>query len=172
MHEENLRHHYALTLRDWCRNLVEHWDEAVEEVGLPTAKVWGLYMAGSRLGFETNVVQLHQVLAVKLDDDGNDGGLPLRPWWTPSYGRLYVDGERPTHCRWLVAGRRTVVAVMAMNNLQPSVAEPISHRSRRLPGTVDYAGVTSSPSTTWMKRSTLPLACHRRHRLRRCSMRR
>jgi cyclopropane-fatty-acyl-phospholipid synthase len=83
VHEENLRHHYALTLRDWCRNLVEHWDEAVEEVGLPTAKVWGLYMAGSRLGFETNVVQLHQVLAVNLDADGNDGGLPLRPWWNP-----------------------------------------------------------------------------------------
>lgn len=82
VHEENLRHHYALTLRDWCRNLVEHWDEAVVEVGLATAKVWGLYMAGSRLGFETNVVQLHQVLAVKLDRHGGDGGLPLRPWWT------------------------------------------------------------------------------------------
>jgi len=83
LHEENLRMHYALTLRDWCRNLVEHWDEAVAEVGLPTAKVWGLYMAGSRLGFESNVVQLHQVLAVKLDDRGHDGGLPMRPWWTP-----------------------------------------------------------------------------------------
>jgi cyclopropane-fatty-acyl-phospholipid synthase len=82
VHEENLRHHYALTLRDWCRNLVEHWDEAVAEVGLGTAKVWGLYMAGSRLGFETNVVQLHQVLAVKLDNAGGDGGLPLRPWWS------------------------------------------------------------------------------------------
>ena len=53
VHEENLRHHYAMTLRDWCRNLVDHWEEAVAEVGLPTAKVWGLYMAGSRLGFET-----------------------------------------------------------------------------------------------------------------------
>jgi cyclopropane-fatty-acyl-phospholipid synthase len=83
VHEENLRHHYALTLRDWCANLVEHWDEAVAEVGLPTAKVWGLYMAGSRLGFESNVVQLHQVLAVKLNPKGSDGGLPLRPWWTP-----------------------------------------------------------------------------------------
>jgi len=81
VHEENLRHHYALTLRDWCRNLVEHWDEAVAEVGLPTAKVWGLYMAGSRLGFETNVVQLHQVLGVKLDEKGRDDGRPLRPWW-------------------------------------------------------------------------------------------
>lgn len=82
MHEENLRNHYAKTLRDWCGNLVEHWDEAVEEVGVGTAKVWGLYMAGSRLGFETNVVQLHQILAVKLDQRGSDGGLPLRPWWT------------------------------------------------------------------------------------------
>jgi cyclopropane-fatty-acyl-phospholipid synthase len=82
LHEENLRTHYALTLRDWGRNLVEHWDEAVAEVGLPTARVWGLYMAASRLGFESNVVQLHQVLAVKLDDRGRDGGLPMRQWWS------------------------------------------------------------------------------------------
>lgn len=80
VHEENLRRHYALTLRDWCANLVANWDAAVAEVGLPTAKVWGLYLAGSRVGFEANVVQLHQVLAVKDDDGG--GGLPLRPWWT------------------------------------------------------------------------------------------
>ncbi|MBV9089103.1 MAG: class I SAM-dependent methyltransferase [Mycobacteriaceae bacterium] len=83
LHEENLRHHYAMTLRDWCANLVEHWDAAVQEVGLGTAKVWGLYMAASRVGFEHNSIQLHQVLAVKLDDHGRDGGLPLRPWWEP-----------------------------------------------------------------------------------------
>ncbi len=82
LHEENLRHHYAMTLRDWCRNLVDNWDAAVAEVGLPTAKVWGLYMAASRVGFEQNAIQLHQVLAVKLDEHGGDGGLPLRPWWT------------------------------------------------------------------------------------------
>ena len=83
VHDENLRLHYALTLRDWCANLVEHWDEAVAEVGLPAAKIWGLYMAGSRLAFETGGIQLHHVLAVKPDDRGGDGGLPLRPWWTP-----------------------------------------------------------------------------------------
>ena len=82
VHEENLRHHYAMTLRDWSRNLVEHWDEAVAEVGLATAKVWGVYMAASRVGFEQNAIQLHQVLAVKLDERGGDGGLPLRPWWS------------------------------------------------------------------------------------------
>ena len=65
LHEENLRPHYALTLRDWCANLVDHWDEAVAEIGLPAAKVWGLYMAGSRLAFERGGIQLHHVLAVK-----------------------------------------------------------------------------------------------------------
>ncbi len=79
-HEENLREHYALTLRDWSANLVDHWDECVAEVGLGTARVWGLYMAGSRLGFERNEIQLHQVLASRTDAHGNSG-LPLRPTW-------------------------------------------------------------------------------------------
>ncbi|WP_207544227.1 class I SAM-dependent methyltransferase [Mycobacterium alsense] len=82
LHTENFRHHYAMTLRDWCRNLVEHWDEAVVEVGLATAKVWGLYMAASRVAFERNNLQLHHVLAAKVDASGDDR-LPLRPWWTP-----------------------------------------------------------------------------------------
>jgi len=80
MHEENLRRHYALTLAAWNQNLVDHWDEAVAEVGEGTARVWGLYMAGSRLAFERNEIQLHQVLAVRTGDDGNDG-FPLRPTW-------------------------------------------------------------------------------------------
>ena len=80
MHEENLRRHYAMTLREWCRNLVENWDAAVAEVGEGTARVWGLYMAGSRIAFERNEIQLHQVLAVRTDDEGNDG-FPLRPSW-------------------------------------------------------------------------------------------
>ncbi|MDT4931268.1 MAG: cyclopropane-fatty-acyl-phospholipid synthase [Pseudonocardiales bacterium] len=79
-HSENLREHYALTLRAWCANLVSNWDACVDEVGVPKARVWGLYMAGSRLGFETNNVQLHQVLAVKVPDSG-DAAFPLRPTW-------------------------------------------------------------------------------------------
>ncbi|GAA5085273.1 cyclopropane-fatty-acyl-phospholipid synthase [Thermocatellispora tengchongensis] len=77
-HEENLREHYALTLRKWCANLDEHWDEAVQEVGRGTARVWRLYMAGCVVGFERNKVQLHQVLAVKLGEHGASD-MPLRP---------------------------------------------------------------------------------------------
>lgn len=72
-HSENLRHHYALTLRDWNRNLVRHWDECVAEAGEGTARVWGLYLAGSRLGFERNKIQLHQVLATRTDEAGANG---------------------------------------------------------------------------------------------------
>src|SRR6202167_5299534 len=85
-HEENLREHYAKTLAAWCATLDAHWDEAVAEVGQGTARVWRLYMAGSQLGFATNVVQLHQILGVKLDAHGNSG-MPLRPDWEPSQAR-------------------------------------------------------------------------------------
>jgi cyclopropane-fatty-acyl-phospholipid synthase len=79
-HEENLREHYARTCGAWCANLVENWDACVAEVGLGTAKVWGLYLAGSRLGFETREIELHQVLAVK-PRQGGEADFPLRPDW-------------------------------------------------------------------------------------------
>ena len=79
-HVENLREHYAMTLKGWCDNLVEHWDEALEEVTIGRAKVWGIYMAGSRLAFERNEIELHHVLAVKADEHG-DASWPLRPTW-------------------------------------------------------------------------------------------
>jgi cyclopropane-fatty-acyl-phospholipid synthase len=89
-HEENLREHYAKTLAGWCDNLDAHWDEAVEEVGQGTARVWRLYMAGSRLGFDHNVVQLHQILGVKLRAD-DTSGMPLRPDWEPAEARATAD---------------------------------------------------------------------------------
>jgi cyclopropane-fatty-acyl-phospholipid synthase len=78
MHEENFRVHYARTLAGWCQNLADNWDACVAEVGEGTARVWGLYMAGSRLGFERNEIQLHHVLATKTDADG-EADYPLRP---------------------------------------------------------------------------------------------
>ena len=76
-HEENLREHYALTLMHWSRNLEEHWDEAVADVGLGKARVWKLYLAASRLGFERNMIQLHQVLLANPDEHGQ-ADIPLR----------------------------------------------------------------------------------------------
>jgi cyclopropane-fatty-acyl-phospholipid synthase len=79
-HTENLRMHYARTLADWNRNLVDHWDECVAEVGEGTARVWGLYIAGARVGFERGEIELHHVLATRNRDDGRSD-FPMRPDW-------------------------------------------------------------------------------------------
>ena len=50
------------------------------EVGLRKARVWRLYMAASRVGFDTNRIQLHQILGVRLGND-HRSGMPLRPDW-------------------------------------------------------------------------------------------
>ena len=50
------------------------------EVGEGTARVWGLYIAGSRVGFERDEVELHQVLATRNHDDGRSE-FPMRPDW-------------------------------------------------------------------------------------------
>ncbi len=62
---ENLREHYAETLRRWVANLDERWDTAVELVGERRARVWRLYMSGSINGFLDNGLQLYQTLGVK-----------------------------------------------------------------------------------------------------------
>ncbi|MEP9361375.1 cyclopropane-fatty-acyl-phospholipid synthase family protein [Nocardioides sp. CN2-186] len=76
-HEENIRVHYAKTLEGWGKNLEANWDACVAEVGEGTARVWGLYMVGSRIAFERNEIQLHHVLATKTDETGASG-YPLR----------------------------------------------------------------------------------------------
>lgn len=83
-HEENFREHYARTCAAWAANLEDHWDEAVEEVGEATARVWRLYLAGSRLGFTQRRIELHQVLAVRTDEHGVSG-MPLerQDWSRP-----------------------------------------------------------------------------------------
>ena len=62
---ENLREHYATTLRHWVANLEARWDEAVGLVGEQRARVWLLYMSGSINGFDDNGLQLYQTLGVK-----------------------------------------------------------------------------------------------------------
>jgi cyclopropane-fatty-acyl-phospholipid synthase len=80
-HSEDLREHYALTLRAWLANLEQHWDEAVALVGAGRARVWRLYMAGSAAGFEAARIGVHQVLGLR---DPEAAHFPLRPDWSAS----------------------------------------------------------------------------------------
>jgi cyclopropane-fatty-acyl-phospholipid synthase len=78
-HVENLREHYALTLREWVRRIEDNYAEAVRLVGEGRARVWRLYLAGSALAFEAAEIELHQTLAVRLADGAS--GMALRPDW-------------------------------------------------------------------------------------------
>ncbi|MFI6083716.1 class I SAM-dependent methyltransferase [Streptomyces sp. NPDC051217] len=78
---ESLREHYALTLRQWVRNLERHWPEAVRATSPGRARVWRLYMAASALSFEHNRIGVNQILAVKPAETGVSGlALRTRTW--------------------------------------------------------------------------------------------
>lgn len=73
---ENLREHYALTLRHWVRRLEEKREQARREVDEATFRTWRLYMAASAHGFACSHLALYQVLLSKNRADGA-AGLPL-----------------------------------------------------------------------------------------------
>lgn len=67
---EDLREHYAHTLRHWVNNLEAHWEAAVAEVGVERARLWRLYMAASAHQFAYAYLSLHQSLLAKPGDRG------------------------------------------------------------------------------------------------------
>ncbi|MGI8827913.1 MAG: class I SAM-dependent methyltransferase [Chloroflexota bacterium] len=67
---ENLREHYAMTLRHWVRRLEKRHDDAVNLVGEDTYRVWRLYMSAYALAFTTARVGIVQTLLSKTGRDG------------------------------------------------------------------------------------------------------
>ena len=58
---ENLRPHYALTLKHWITNYLKVYDQTVTEKGEKFARMWKWYLYISRASFVTNIGQLYQV---------------------------------------------------------------------------------------------------------------
>lgn len=67
---ENLREHYARTLRAWVRNLEINRERAIAATDEFTYRVWRLYMAGSAQGFRAGRMALYQSLLAKPHADG------------------------------------------------------------------------------------------------------
>lgn len=83
---ENLREHYALTLRHWVRRLEQAHADAVRQVSEATFRVWRLYMAGSARAFDRGELAIYQTLLSKADPEGRSHlSLTRRDW--------YDDGE-------------------------------------------------------------------------------
>ncbi len=72
---ENLREHYALTLRHWVNRLETRRAEAIRVAGEVTYRTWRLYMAGCVYGFESGMINVNQSLLAKPVDGKSN--LPL-----------------------------------------------------------------------------------------------
>jgi cyclopropane-fatty-acyl-phospholipid synthase len=59
---ENLREHYAMTLRRWVEGLRQHSAALQEHVSEATYRIWLLYMAGSAATFRRGDIAVHQIL--------------------------------------------------------------------------------------------------------------
>ena len=67
---ENLREHYALTLRQWVNRLAERYKEAVRVSDEVMYRTWRLYMAASAFGFESGNINVNQTLLAKMTREG------------------------------------------------------------------------------------------------------
>ena len=77
---EQLRPHYARTLRHWTARLEANHERAAAMVGEPTYRTWRAYMAGSAVGFDHADLGLVQLLGAR-----GDGTRPLgRAWMLPA----------------------------------------------------------------------------------------
>ena len=70
---ENLRPHYALTLREWLRRFENHLPEITKMYDERFVRMWRLYLAGSVGAFETGGNDLSQIIFTK----GINNDLPL-----------------------------------------------------------------------------------------------
>lgn len=70
---ENLRLHYAETLRHWTDRYLAVFDKVRAERGAEFARVWHLYLAGSTAAFTSGSIQLFQVLFAR----GGNNQLPV-----------------------------------------------------------------------------------------------
>lgn len=75
---ENLREHYARTLRAWVENLAVNRDAAVDATDARTERIWRLYMTASARGFRLGRSGLAQTLLAKPRSDGTTCVPPTR----------------------------------------------------------------------------------------------
>lgn len=75
---EDLREHYALTLRRWVKNLEASWVEAVREAGPERARLWRLFLSASAYQFACGYLSVHQALLAKPDARGRVALPPSR----------------------------------------------------------------------------------------------
>ncbi|MGI4985849.1 MAG: class I SAM-dependent methyltransferase, partial [Janthinobacterium lividum] len=83
---ENLRRHYAQTLRMWSDNYEARTSKVRELIDEEKYRIWRLYLAGCAYAFENDNVAIYQIVGRKAGRPA--AGLP----WSRRY--IYEDGPR------------------------------------------------------------------------------
>ncbi|MGB8478519.1 MAG: cyclopropane-fatty-acyl-phospholipid synthase family protein [Acidobacteriaceae bacterium] len=78
---ENLREHYAKTLRLWIQGLEAHKELALRYVPRSTFRIWKLYMAGSAAAFERGSLGVYQTLLCRPDRGRSNMPLTREDWY-------------------------------------------------------------------------------------------
>jgi cyclopropane-fatty-acyl-phospholipid synthase len=73
---ENLRAHFAPTMRAWQANLERHWDTACSLIGAGRARAWRAYLAGAALMLDAGLVGINHLLLIRPHIEGPG---PLAP---------------------------------------------------------------------------------------------
>lgn len=81
---ENLREHYALTLRHWCQRLVAHRAEIEKSYGAVRYRIYHLYLAGAAYEFEKARLNLYQALLIKPCHGESRTPLTREDWYSSS----------------------------------------------------------------------------------------
>ena len=92
---ENLRLHYARTLRHWLARYEEHTDEVVDMFDQSFARAWYLYLGSSISSFESGTLGLFQVLFSR--GDNND---------IPSSREYIYSADQPTTVESFAKGQQ------------------------------------------------------------------
>jgi cyclopropane-fatty-acyl-phospholipid synthase len=79
---ENLREHYALTLRRWVEGLRQNSSTLLQHVSRATYRIWLLYMAGSAAAFHRGDIAVHQVLFSRPDRGSSELPLTREDWYS------------------------------------------------------------------------------------------
>uniref|UniRef100_A0A7V4XVS1 Class I SAM-dependent methyltransferase n=1 Tax=Acidobacterium capsulatum TaxID=33075 RepID=A0A7V4XVS1_9BACT len=81
---DNLREHYALTLRCWVERLRANADTLLSIVPESTYRVWLLYMAGSAAAFRRGDIAVYQTLLSRPENGNSHLPLTREDWYQSS----------------------------------------------------------------------------------------
>lgn len=88
---ENLREHYAKTLRLWVHGLQEHKEQAFAHVSQTTYRIWKLYMAGSAAAFERSDLGIYQTVLSRPDRGKSYMPLTREDWYASQSSEIGIS---------------------------------------------------------------------------------